>query len=151
MTVLSGAEVTAAKRAVERLAIDYAAYVDGKDYGGVTGLFSESGILRGRRSRGSDGLLVYDLHGRDQIHAQLVSLDRYTRTFHQLGQHAVNYHDGSLTGECYCTAGHLYESDRGASLYVMYIRYHDQYVVENGEWRFAERLLWIDFDETRHL
>lgn len=136
-------------RAIEALAGDYALGVDTRDYDGVAGLFAVDGVLRARRTAEQTDDLLWRLDGRDEIVARLRGLDRFERTFHQLGQHTISVDGDRATGLAYCIAHHLTRRDDDSSLYVMYIRYEDTYVEDDGRWRFADRLLWIDLEETR--
>lgn len=136
-------------RSIEALAADYAHGVDTRDYEGVAELFTADGALRARRTSDQSDDLLWRLDGRDDIVARLRGLDRFDRTFHQLAQHTIAVDRERATGLAYCVAHHLSRSGDDSSLYVMYIRYEDTYVIEDGRWRFADRLLWIDLEETR--
>lgn len=138
-----------AVRAIEALVVDYALGVDARDYDEVARLFALDGVLRARRTSVQSGDLLWQLDGRAEIVARLQGLDRFARTFHQLAQHTIAIDGERATGLAYCTAHHLTRTGGESSLYVMYIRYEDTYVIHDGRWRFADRLLWIDMEETR--
>ena len=54
-------------------------------------------------------------------------------------------------GETYCTADHVARDDAGTTLLSWAIRYQDQWRREDGQWRFTNRLLVIDWTETRSI
>lgn len=134
--------------AIESLSLAYASGVDQRRYRDVAELFSQSGLLQGAKSERPD-VLIYDLDGRDAIEQQLRGLDRFDRTFHQLGQVDVWASDDGAAGEVYCTATHATTTDDSQSMYVMHIRYEDRYQREPDGWRIARRFLWVDMTEQR--
>lgn len=134
--------------AIESLSPAYASGVDQRRYRDVAELFSHSGRLQGARTERPDEL-IYDLDGRDAIEQQLRGLDRFDRTFHQLGQVNVWATDDGAAGEVYCTATHATTTGESQSMYVMHIRYDDRYQRESDGWRIARRFLWVDMTEQR--
>lgn len=125
--------------ALRELVDAYASAVDRRDVETLGALFSADAVLVTPRG---------ELRGRSEIagipeqHAS-----RYRVTHHLVSGHVV--HDSAseseATGWVECSAHHVYEVDGTERVYVMHIRYHDQYRVEGGSWVFAHRrleLLW---------
>jgi SnoaL-like domain len=101
-----------------------------------------------------------DLSGHDALARVPGRLaERYTRTFHFLGQSTYDIGDGEATGEVYCLAHHLTaepaDADNAGAAdpgtdHVMHMRYLDTYRRDDrGEWRIAERTAYVDWTETR--
>jgi hypothetical protein len=96
-----------------------------------------------------------ELRGSERLARIPESIQRYSKTFHLLGQSTYDIGDGEATGEVYCiahhlTPGHAHPEEAGGTDYVMFIRYEDTYRVDAaGAWKFAERRLRVDWTETR--
>jgi hypothetical protein len=137
-----------------RLLVDtYARDVDRGDTDAVAGLFSTAGRLIAHFHQGPDGSTPVRT-GRVEIAAALVAgLARYLGTTHVVGGQVVEVDaDGEhARGETVCLAHHLYETAGARRLLVMAVRYQDEYVVEEGVWRFAERQLRLDWRDDRPL
>jgi SnoaL-like domain len=89
------------------------------------------------------------LTGRAQHIEGFGTLSQYAATTHFNGQSTVTLDGDQATGETYCLAHHLLETDEGRTLIVMSIRYEDTFVKHDGTWLFAERKLIIDWTDTR--
>ena len=92
----------------------------------------------------SDGLLaIYDgdargqasptrtRRGPQQIAEAMCRLKRYSATTHIVGQQTVEFDPADphrATGETYCLAHHVTETDDGPIVYIMSIRYLDRYL-----------------------
>jgi len=87
--------------------------------------------------------------GRAEIGAAMTRLGRYVSTTHLLGQQSVVLDGDRATGETYCLAHHITDRDGQRSIYIMSIRYLDQYARVDGTWLIAERVLAVDWTETR--
>jgi uncharacterized protein (TIGR02246 family) len=139
-------------RVALRLLVDtYARDVDRGDAEAVAGLFSAEGRLIAHFYTGADGSTPVR-RGRVEIAAALVAgLDRYLGTTHVVGGQVVEVDADAehARGETVCLAHHLYETDGARRLLVMAVRYQDEYVVEEGAWRFAERQLRLDWRDDR--
>ena len=99
-----------------------------------------------------------------QGHASLAKIieriARFDRTYHLIGNSRYDLTDDAATGEVYCVAHHV-PGDAAAGAeprpngvptsYVMYIRYRDEYVRADGEWRIRDRQVLVDFTEHRPL
>ncbi len=125
----------------------YALAVDRLDLDGGAGLFTTQGVLQVPATPGG---LASDAErrGRGAIAAALRGLDRYCSTLHAVvGQVIEPPEKPNLAGRCRgvtsCEAHHI--SAEGSRLRdrVMGIRYHDDYAIEDGEWRFAARRLVV--------
>lgn len=133
--------------AIGDLTTAYAMAVDERRYDDLAALFLP------------DGVIVH--HRRDQPATELRtaagiaeaiqrSQTKLIATNHFLGQQHVADVDGdTATSVTYCCAQHL--SDEGGELWnrVMNIRYHDQLRRVDGQWRFVERRLEVDWTEHR--
>lgn len=135
--------------ALAHLAAEYARCVDRKDPEGVAACYAPDGMLRvvdrlaGDKIRG-------ELTGREQI-ARTISGLPYKSTFHIIGQQQTAVDGDSATGETCCVAHHLTVPDDGGPTtdLVMYIRYQDQFTRLEEGWRFAVRVLNIEWTENR--
>jgi hypothetical protein len=78
-------------------------------------------------------------------------LSNYAATMHFNGQNSIVLDGDRATGETYTLAHHVLDSDEGRSLLVLYIRYEDSFIKQDGVWRFAERKLLIEWCENRPL
>ena len=88
-------------------------------------------------------------NGRAELREALDVLNRYTHTTHLNGQSALSVRGDRAIGETYCMAHHLYDDEGQRKLLLMAIRYYDEFVRVDEAWRFASRILVIDWSETR--
>ena len=143
-----------AARVALRLLVDtYARHVDRRDTAAVAELFSAEGTLVAHFHVGPDGTPVVR-RGRTEITAALVAgLRPYLGTTHVVGGQVidVDVDAGRAAGETVCLAHHVYERAGARRLFVMAVRYQDDYVCESGVWRFAERQLRLDWSDDRPL
>jgi len=121
------------RRDLTELCHRYASCADTRDFDAMGALFAEDAVLvsvHGGRE------------GRDAIVAAMRGLSRYDRTFHLLGQirHWVDDR-GVVCGEAYCIAHHFNAGADRTQDRVMYIRYDDEFVRNDGVWTFARRTL----------
>jgi hypothetical protein len=132
----------------------YAQAVDAKDVDTVVGLFTGDGRLVSHIPPGTDESPL-EQQGHEQLHRALeLGLARYRATTHMIGGQVVEADGDGATGVTVCRAHHLYDSRRngsegGSRMLVMALRYHDRYVRSAAGWRFAERLLRLDWLEDR--
>ena len=90
--------------------------------------------------------------GHDALRGIPGQVARYDKTFHFVGNHACTFDDdaGTAAGEVYCIAHHLTVDDHGATDFVMFIRYHDEYRRgPDGQWRISQRTVRPDWTESR--
>ena len=99
------------------------------------------------QGQGSEPTQVLD--GREALTPVFDDLNRYQATMHLNGQSTIALDGDRATGESYCIAHHLF-TDRGErKLMIAWLRYRDTFVKIDGDWRFAERNLYVDWTETR--
>jgi hypothetical protein len=91
-----------------------------------------------------------ELHGRESLAPVFDDLNRYVATMHFNGQSTISLNGDRATGESYCLAHHLSVNDDGQrTMMIASIRYLDDLVKQDGQWRFAERRLMVSWTETR--
>ena len=79
-------------------------------------------------------------------------LARYKATMHVIANHYVNFDDADhAAGETYCMASHVYDADGVDRVYLMAIRYTDQYVRTADGWKMSARQLNLQWHEDRPL
>lgn len=121
------------RRELADLCHRYASFADSRRFDDMGDLFAPDAVLvtqAGQRE------------GRADILGAMRGLVRYDRTFHLVGQvrHWVDGDD--VRGETYCIAHHFNAGDDGGTRdRVMYIRYDDVVVREQGTWRIGRRAL----------
>ncbi|MFD3927021.1 nuclear transport factor 2 family protein [Streptomyces sp. NPDC058614] len=145
-------EAEAADRLAIRELVDaYAHCADRRDAKGQMALFTEDThfvVYMDAR----DPEPTQELHGRESLAPVFDALNAYAATMHFNGQSTIVLEGDRATGEAYCLAHHLTESDDGSrTMMVASIRYLDTMVKREGEWLFAERRLLVNWTDTRPL
>jgi hypothetical protein len=93
-----------------------------------------------------------ELHSREQLSPVFADLNKYAATMHFVGQTTILTLTGErATGETYCMPHHLTIEGGRRQLMIAALRYYDTFVKVDGEWLFAERLLYVDWIEERVL
>jgi hypothetical protein len=93
-----------------------------------------------------------ELHTRDGLAPVFGDLNKYAATMHFVGQSTIlTLTNDRATGEAYTLAHHLTIDGAKRRLMIATLRYNDSFVKMNGEWLFAERLLYVDWIEERGL
>jgi len=93
-----------------------------------------------------------ELHTREALAPVFDDLNKYAATMHFVGQSTVlTLTNDRATGEAYTLAHHLTVDGEKGRLMIAALRYSDSFVKTNGEWLFAERLLYVDWIEERAL
>jgi len=93
-----------------------------------------------------------ELRSREQLAPVFVDLNKYAATMHFLGQTTIlTLSSDRGTGETYCMPHHLTIEGGKRQLMIAALRYYDTFVKVDGEWLFAERLLYVDWIEERAL
>src|SRR5712671_5982331 len=93
-----------------------------------------------------------ELHSREALAPVFAELNKYDATTHFIGQSTIYTLNGSRAiGETYCLAHHVTVDGEKRRLMLASLRYHDTFVKTDGEWLFAERLLYVDWLEERPL
>lgn len=79
--------------------------------------------------------------------ANLEFLRNYSATFHLVGNQYGEWNGENYRGETWCVASHLYEKDGQARKLDMGIRYQDDIVAVDGEYRYRSRDLKVVFTQ----
>jgi hypothetical protein len=91
-----------------------------------------------------------ELHTREALAPVFDDLNKYAATMHFVGQSTIlTLTNDHATGEAYTLAHHLTVEGAKLRLMIAALRYNDSFVKTNGEWLFAERLLYVDWIEER--
>lgn len=127
---------------IRQLAQRYASALDRNEPDKLTELFTPDAVIEGPGIR---------ISGLAEIRAVPGMLrEMYSATIHAVHNQTVTLAGETAECETYSTANHLTDQGNGtASNLVWSIRYQDQVRRTNGRWRFARRLLIIDWTETR--
>ena len=89
---------------------------------------------------------------RQELAPVFADLNRYDATMHFVGQSTIlSLTTDKGTGETYCLAHHLTIAGEKRRLMIAALRYCDTFVKVEGEWLFAERLLYVDWIQERVL
>jgi hypothetical protein len=93
-----------------------------------------------------------ELHSREALAPVFADLNKYAATTHFVGQSTIfSLTSNRATGEAYCLAHHVTVVGENRRLMVASLRYLDTFVKLDGDWLFAERLLYVDWLEERTL
>jgi hypothetical protein len=99
-----------------------------------------------------DPMPSQELHSREALAPVFTDLNKYDVTTHFIGQSTIYTLNGSRAiGETYCLAHHVTVDGEKRRLMLASLCYHDTFVKTDGEWLFAERLLYVDWLEERAL
>ena len=91
-----------------------------------------------------------ELHSREALAPVFADLNKYDATTHFVGQSTIFTLTGDrATGETYCLAHHVTVDGGQRRLMVASLRYLDTFVKMDDTWLFAERLLFVDWQEER--
>ena len=86
-----------------------------------------------------------------QSDARLSGIERYDRTTHFVGNQLARVEGDTATAETYCLAHHIHERDGVVVDRTLAIRYRDRLVRAGDRWRFAERILVVDWESEQPL
>jgi ketosteroid isomerase-like protein len=93
-----------------------------------------------------------ELHSREALAPVFADLNQYAATMHFVGQSTiVSLTLDQGTGGAYCLAHHLTVDGGKRRLMIAALRYYDTFAKIDGDWLFAERLLYVDWIEERPL
>ena len=93
-----------------------------------------------------------ELHSREALAPVFADLNNYDATMHFIGQSTIHTLTADRgTSETYCLAHHLTIAGEKRQLMIAALRYYDTFAKVDGEWLFAERLLYVDWIEQRIL
>lgn len=132
----------AAKDAIRELVLLYSRGVDRKDIALLRTLYTRDGIDRhGDHFQGSGTEFCDHL-------AEILPHARYTG--HHVCNHLIAVDGDRAEGEVYAIACHLLSDGAGGFVEdIMWVRYCDQYRIEDGVWRFALRDVRFDYRSQR--
>ena len=144
-------EEAADRLAIRELVEAYAHCADRRDAKGQMALFTADThfvvYMNAKDPRPSQ-----ELHSRDALAPVFAELNKYEATTHFLGQSTIFALTGErATGEAYCLAHHITVDGGKRRLMLASLRYLDTFAKVDGAWRFAERLLYVDWMEERAL
>ncbi len=136
--------------ALADLVARYALFVDDRDIAALTGLFTEDGVLV-LPDPPKELAPVLAHRGRDEIAGAMSSLLDVPVTFHALAGEVFDAgpEAGTAMGRVACAAHHLTTRAGEPADLVWHLRYTDRYRREDEVWRIAERVIRIDWIETR--
>jgi SnoaL-like domain len=93
-----------------------------------------------------------DLHSREALAPVFADLNKYEATTHFVGQSTIlTLTSDRATGETYCLAHHVTLDGGKRRLMIASLRYLDTVVKINDAWLFAERRLYVDWQEEHAL
>ena len=135
--------------AIQDLAASYARGVDRRDFELLESLFTHDARLAVHYGDPAKVEPRNEMRGVDRIIKGMRTIVRYRATTHFVGNQTVAIDADEARAETYCLAHHLHEENGRWLDYVMSIRYADRCVREAGRWKFAERVLAVDWTEDR--
>jgi hypothetical protein len=135
--------------AVRELVEAYAHCADRRDANGQMSLFTADThfvVFMNAKDRKP----TWELRSRDALAPVFADLNKYDATTHFVGQSTIfSLTDDKAIGEAYCLAHHVTVAEERRHLMIASIRYLDTFVKQDGDWLFAERLLYVDWTEER--
>jgi SnoaL-like protein len=144
-------EEAADRLAIRELVEAYAHCADRRDANGQMALFTKDTHFVVYMNA-QDHEPSQELHSRQALAPVFADLNQYAATMHFVGQSTiVSLTPEKGTGEAYCLAHHLTISGAKRKLMIAALRYYDTFAKLDGEWLFAERLLYVDWIEERVL
>jgi hypothetical protein len=137
--------------AIRELVVAYAHCADRRDAKGQMALFTpDTHFVVYMNAK--DPTPSQELHTREALAPVFDDLNKYAATMHFVGQSTIlTLTNARATGEAYTLAHHLTVDGAKRRLMIAALRYNDSFVKTNGEWLFAERLLYVDWIEERAL
>jgi len=144
-------EEAADRLAIRELVEAYAHCADRRDAKGQMSLFTADThfvvFMNAKDQKPSQ-----ELHSREALAQVFADLNKYDATTHFLGQSTIfTLTANRATGEAYCLAHHVTVDGGKRRLMIASLRYLDTFVKSDGDWLFAERLLYVDWLEERAL
>jgi ketosteroid isomerase-like protein len=144
-------EEAADRLAIRELVEAYAHCADRRDAKGQMALFTaDTHFVVYMNAK--DAKPSQELHSREGLAPVFADLNKYDATMHFVGQSTILSLTGDrATGEAYTMAHHLTIEGGKRRLMIAALRYSDKFVKIDGDWLFAERLLYVDWMEERGL
>jgi hypothetical protein len=144
-------EEAADRLAIRELVDGYAHCADRRDAEGQMSLFTVNTHFVVYMNA-KDPKPSMELHSREALAPVFADLNKYEATTHFVGQSTIFTLTGDVaTGETYCLAHHVTVDGGKRRLMVASLRYLDTFVKMDDTWLFAERLLFVDWQEERAL
>ena len=144
-------EEAADRLAIRELVEAYAHCADRRDANGQMSLFTEDThfvVYMNAKNPTSS----MELHSREALAPVFADLNKYDATTHFVGQSTIFTLSADRgTGEAYCLAHHVTVEGGKRRLMLAALRYLDTFVKVDSTWLFAERLLYVDWQEERAL
>lgn len=134
--------------AIRELIDSYAYCADTRDAQGQMALFTEDTLFEVYYDPKSE-TPSQTINKRADLFPVFNNLNTYHTTMHFNGQSTVKLSGDSATGITYCMAHHLTIEDGNQKWMIAAIRYHDRFVKQNSQWRFAGRKLFVDWIENK--
>jgi hypothetical protein len=144
-------EEAADRLAIRELVEAYAHCADRRDAKGQMSLFTaDTHFVVYMNAK--DAAPSQELHSRAALAPVFSELNKYETTTHFVGQSTIFALAGDrATGEAYCLAHHVTVDSGKRRLMLASLRYLDTFVKMDGAWLFAERVLYVDWQEERAL
>jgi hypothetical protein len=144
-------EEAADRLAIRELVEAYAHCADRRDAEGQMSLFTaDTHFVVYMNAK--DPAPSMELDSREALAPVFSDLNKYDATTHFVGQNTIfTLTNDRATGEAYCLAHHVTIEGEKRRLMVASLRYQDKFVKTDGTWLFAERLLYVDWQEERAL
>jgi SnoaL-like domain len=149
--VAISSEEAADRLAIRELVEAYAHCADRRDAAGQMALFTADAHFVVYMNA-KDPNPSQELNSREALAPVFAALNQYDATTHFVGQSTVfQLTADRATGEAYCLAHHVTVEGGKRRLMLASLRYYDSFVKRDGSWLFAERLLYVDWQEERSL
>jgi SnoaL-like domain len=144
-------EEAADRLAIRELIEAYAHCADRRDAKGQMSLFTADTHFAVYMDA-KDPRPSQELRSREALAPVFADLNKYDATTHFVGQSTIfTLTDNRATGEDYCLAHHVSIENGKRRLMLASLRYLDTFAKIDGVWLFAERLLYVDWQEERAL
>ncbi|MFC6672050.1 nuclear transport factor 2 family protein [Marinobacterium aestuariivivens] len=124
--------------AIQQLVYRYARAADNRDADAMAACFADQMVLQGPGFEIVENVAAVVIDG----------LSIYDWTMHNVHNLLYEVDGDQASGEAYCVASHLLEQHGRKVKLDWYIRYRDQLVRQNGEWRFSQRRLSVEYTTT---
>lgn len=148
--IVSPSEV-ADRLAIRELIEAYAHCADRRDAQGQMALFTlDTHFVVFMDARMTEPSMV--LHSRAALASVFAELNKYDVTTHFLGQTTLtSLSPDKASGETYCLAHHVSIENERRHLMVASLRYLDMFTKVDDAWLFADRRIYVDWQEQRAL
>jgi hypothetical protein len=128
---------------IYKLSVLYAQAMDERRADLIEAIFTQDGVIEG---------VDFKIDGRPAIAKMASTLGGrenaiFGKTLHYVMNHTAEVSGDRAKGTAYCIAYHILK-ERPASALIWYIRYYDDYIRAEGEWRIAHRQLVLEFTQT---